>query len=83
MRKPVELRRVGDAWRCCATLSGKIPEDITKAWATRVSREPDYGNVPQTEDEGCLVSKAGLLQIPWPCLAEGGTAVTLDLLGYR
>lgn len=78
-----EAGRIAASWGCVALLCNperKIPEDITKAWATRVSREPDYGNVPQTEDEGCLVSKAGLLQIPWPCLAEGGTAVTLDLL---
>ena len=57
-----------------------IPEDILERWANRVSREPDYGNVPQSEDEGCLVTKDGLLQIPWPCLVEGGAAVQLDLL---
>jgi hypothetical protein len=58
----------------------KIPEEVLKGWAKRVDREPDYGNVPQTEKEGCLVSKDGLLRIPWPRVVEGDAAVQLDLL---
>ena|SRR6185437_1311916 len=43
-------------------------------------REPDYGHVSQTQEEGTLVSKNGLLQISWPRLIEGSTPAQLDLL---
>ena len=58
----------------------KIPEDILNGWAERVGREPDYGHVSQTQQEGVLVSKDGLPQIAWHRLVEGGTPAQLDLL---
>ena len=70
-------------WGCVVLLCNpkrKIPEEIPKGWAERVAREPNYGNVHQTKEEGCIVTKDGLLRIPWPQLVEGGAPVQLDLL---
>src|SRR6267142_2158195 len=75
--------RIAVDWGCVALLRNperKIPEDLLKGWADRVGREPDYGHVSQTQEEGVLVTKNGLLQIAWPHLIEGGTPVQLDLL---
>lgn len=75
--------RIATDWGCVALLCNperKISQDLLKAWADRVGQEPDYGHVSQTQEEGILVSKNGLLQIAWPHLVEGGTPVQLDLL---
>ena len=75
--------RIAVDWGCVALLCNperKIPEDMLKALAERVGREADYGHVSQTQEEGILVSKNGLLQIAWPHLVEGGSPVQLDLL---
>ena len=75
--------RIAADWGCVALRCNperKIPEDLLKGWAERVGREPDYGHVSQTQAEGILVSKDGLLQIAWPRLVEGGAPVELDLL---
>lgn len=74
--------RIAANWGCAAILCNperKIPEDILRGWAERVAREPDYGHVSQTQDEGELVSEDGLLQIGWPQVVSGGP-VQLDLL---
>ena len=71
--------RIAVGWGCVALLLNaerKIPAD----WADRVGREADYGHVSQTQEEGILVSKDGLLQIAWPRLVADGTPVQLDLL---
>jgi hypothetical protein len=78
-----QANRIAAKWGCVALLCNperKIPEDIPQGWANRVAREPEYGVVRQTEEEGCLVSGDGLLRIPWPHLVEGGAVVQLDLL---
>ena len=75
--------RIAADWGCVALLHNperKIPEEILKGWEKRVADEPGYGNVPQTEAEGSLVSREGLLQIAWPRPLEGGIAVQLDIL---
>lgn len=75
--------RIAADWGCVALLCNperKIPEEILKGWEKHVAAEPGYGNVPQTEAEGSLVSRAGLLQIAWPRLLEGGAEVQLDIL---
>ena len=75
--------RIAADWGCVALLCNpdrKVPEDLLRPWAERVEREPNYGRVSQTQKEGILVSKAGLLQIDWPRLVEGGEPVSLDLL---
>jgi hypothetical protein len=75
--------RIAADWGCVAVLCNperKIPDEIWKEWAKRVEDEPGYGNVPQTEAEGSLVSKEGVLQIAWPRLVEGGAGVQLDIL---
>jgi hypothetical protein len=75
--------RIAASWGCVALLCNperRIPDDLLKAWAQRVEREQGYGNVSQAEDEGRLISNAGLLQIDWPRSVEGGAAVDLDLL---
>lgn len=75
--------RIATKWGCVAVLCNpgrRIPEEVLKGWAGRVADEPEYGNVPQVQAEGSLVSKEGLLQIPWPRLVEGGEAVQLDIL---
>jgi len=58
----------------------KIPKDLLKSWAERVEREPNYGRVSQTQEEGRLISKDGLLQINWPRLVGGGAPLQVDLL---
>lgn len=75
--------RIACEWGCVALLPNpdrEVPEDLLKAWADRIAREPDYGNVTQTEEEGTLVGKDGLLRIDWPRLIEDGASVDVDLL---
>jgi hypothetical protein len=70
-------------WGCVAALCNperKLPQEILNGWAKHVADKPGYGKVPQTEAEGRLISKEGLLQIVWPRLVEGGAAVQLDIL---
>lgn len=77
-----EAGRIAASWGCVAVLTNPermMPEEILKGWAERVAREPDYRNVSQTKAEGDLLSRDGLLRIPWPRLAGGGP-VELDLL---
>jgi hypothetical protein len=76
-------KRIAKDWGCVALLCNperKVPEDILKGWAERVGREPDYGYVSQTQEEGVLVCKDGLLRTDWPRLVEGGAPVQLDLI---
>jgi hypothetical protein len=75
--------RIAADWGCVALICNperEIPEKVLKGWEDRVAREPEYGNVPQSEDEGCLVDADGSLHIPWPRLVKGGASVQLDLL---
>ena len=75
--------RLARTWGCAAVLCNperRTPEDLLKAWAARVEQETDYGNISQLRDEGCLITKGGLLRIGWPRLVDGGTAVDMDLL---
>src|SRR5438046_1226310 len=54
--------RIAATWGCVALLRNperEIPTDLLKGWAERVSREPHYGNVHQTNDEGSLISEDG------------------------
>jgi hypothetical protein len=79
-----QAHRIASTWGCVAVLchpERTIPEDVLRGWADRVSREPDYGRVSQTKDEGILVGRNdGLLRIEWPRLAESGAAADFDLL---
>jgi hypothetical protein len=80
-----ELHRIASplGWGCVAALCNpqrKLPQEILNGWAKRVADAPGYGKVPQTEAEGRLISKEGLLQIAWPRLVEGGAEVQLDIL---
>jgi hypothetical protein len=76
--------RIASTWGCVAVLCNperNIPQDLLREWAERVSREPDYGRVSQTQAEGILVNhNDGLLRIDWPRLAEGGAGADFDLL---
>jgi hypothetical protein len=75
--------RTAAGWGCVALLCNperKIPADILNGWATRLEREPGYGNVSQAADEGLLISKDGILQVDWPRRVEDGAAINLDLL---
>jgi hypothetical protein len=45
-----------------------------------VGREPDYGNVSQTPEEGMLIGGDGLLRIDWPRLVDGGAVADVDLI---
>ena len=79
----VDPGRIAADWGCVALLCNpdrKVPEDLLKAWADRVEREPNYGRVSQTQEEGRLIGKDGLLQIAWPRLLESDMPVQLDLL---
>lgn len=75
--------RIAADWGCVTLLCNperEILEDILRGWAERIGREPGYGNVSQTQDEGQLISDTGLLQIPWPRVVEGDAPVQLDIL---
>jgi hypothetical protein len=70
-------------WGCVALLvrpGSEIPQEFLDAWAERVSREQDYGSIPQTSDEGTLVDESGVLHIAWPELKGCQSPVPLDLL---
>lgn len=76
-------RSISAGWGCVALVRNPdrdIPRPILTRWANRVSEERNYGNVPQTPEEGLLVSDDGLLQIPWPRLTESNEPVALDFL---
>lgn len=76
--------RIASTWGCVALLCNperNIPEEFLKGWAQRVSGEPAYGRVSQTQDEGVLVGQNdGSLRIDWPRLVESGVAPDFDLL---
>jgi hypothetical protein len=74
---------IAEDWGCVALLCNperKIPKNLLTRWADRVGREAGYGQVSQTQEEGDLITKHGLLQIAWPRFVEGGEPVQLDLL---
>jgi hypothetical protein len=76
-----EAHQIATDWGCVALLCNpkrQIPPDLLTGWAERV-KEPDYGNVTQTQAEGVLVSDDGLLRIDWPQLVAGGEA-DVDLI---
>lgn len=75
--------RIASSWGCVALLynpDSKVPMELLKAWADRVTREPRYGNVSQTEKEGALLSEGGLLKIAWPRFVEDNRPVDVDLV---
>jgi hypothetical protein len=76
--------RIAADWGCVALLCNpdrKLPEDLLKAWTDRVWREPDYGDVTQTKEEGRLIDENGrLLDWPWPVCVDSGESVQFDLL---
>jgi hypothetical protein len=75
--------RIADYWGCVALLCNpnrKVPEDLLKAWTDRVGREPDYGKVTQTKEEGRLMDENGRLLIAWPACVDTGGPVQFDLL---
>lgn len=79
---PVE-RQISASWGCVALLPNpgrKIPNRLLSGWANRVAQENNYGNVPQTLEEGSLVSDDGLLHIAWPRVIPSNRAAQLDLL---
>ena len=79
-----KAHRIASTWGCVAVLCNperEIPADLLREWANRVSDEPNYGRVSQTNEEGVLVGgNDGLLRIDWPHLAEGDAAADFDLL---
>jgi hypothetical protein len=56
--------RIAASWGCVALLwnpERKVPESLLEAWANRVAREPNYGQVSQTQADGRLIGDDGLL----------------------
>jgi len=75
--------RIASEWGCVALLCNpdrKVPEYLLEAWAKRVGRERNYGNVTQIQEEGRLIDKSGQILIDWPKLVDTGEPVQLDLL---
>lgn len=75
--------RIASQWGCVALICNpdrKVPEYLLKAWAERVGRERNYGEVTQTQEEGRLIDKNGHILIDWPKLVDTGEPVQLDLL---
>lgn len=71
------------AWGCVALLCNPdkpMAEQVLNGWRTRLSKERNYGNLPQPDGEGCLVSTDGILQIGWPKYAGDQSAVAIDFL---
>jgi hypothetical protein len=82
-RNDVVRRRISGSWGCVALLphpDRDIPRDLLRGWANRVAEDRNYGNIPQTLEEGRLVSTDGILQIPWPTFVDSNAPVPLDLL---
>jgi hypothetical protein len=78
-----EPHRIAAKWGCVALLCNPardIPGELLKGWKERVGREPHYGQVSQTREEGTLVGRDGLLAIEWPRLVDGNAPADLDLL---
>jgi len=76
-------RQISAGWGCVTLLCNPdrtIPQMFLTGWANRVGQERKYGNVPQTSEEGLLVSARGLLQIAWPQCVADGVAAPLDFL---
>jgi hypothetical protein len=74
---------IADSWGCVALLCNpdrELPEDLLKAWTDHVGREPNYGKVTQTKEEGRLIDENGRLLIAWPTWADTGEPVQFDLL---
>jgi hypothetical protein len=79
---PTEERQLAHklsaAWGCVALLTNpnaQTSQAWLDCWASRVSAEGEHG-----AGEEHLVDHRGLLQVPWPELAQGGGAAPLDLL---
>jgi hypothetical protein len=75
-------RQISAGWGCVTLLcnpDSNIPQAFLTGWANRVAQELNYSNVPQTPQEGRLVSAGGLLQIAWP-RRVAGAAAPLDFL---
>lgn len=75
--------RIAADWGCVALLCNperNVPGSVLKAWADRVEREPNYGQVCQTQEEGHLIGEDGLIRIDWPRIVQGGEPVDIDLL---
>jgi hypothetical protein len=59
--------RISATWGCVALLCNpkrRIPDDLLKAWATRVAQKPDkedYQRLIKALDEGGLISEGGCL----------------------
>ena len=78
-----KAHRIAASWGCVALLCNpkrQIAADLLKGWAERVVREPQYGKVSQTREEGPLVSVDGLLRLDWPVRVEDTLPVDLDLI---
>jgi len=76
-------QQISAGWGCVTLLCNpdrNIQQTFLTGWADRIAQERNYGNVPQTPEEGRLVSAEGLLQIPWPRRVADGAAVPLDFL---
>lgn len=76
-------RQISAGWGCVALLRNPdrdLPRAFLTGWANCVAQKDNYGNVPQTADEGRLVSADGLLDIVWPRRLSDGSAVPLDFL---
>lgn len=74
--KGVLRRSISSGWGCVALLvhpERGIPGELVEGWGRHVAGH--YGS-----DEGRLVNSRGILQIPWPALADGSGLVPLDLL---
>jgi hypothetical protein len=74
---------VSASWGCITLFPNPgtaVPQCILDGWAERISKAPKYGNVPQEDGEGELVSKAGILQIAWPHLVGEDENRLPDLL---
>jgi hypothetical protein len=75
--------RISAGWGCVALLCNpgrNIPPTLAADWARHVAAIAGYGNIPHLPGEVSVVSEGGLLQIPWPTLAESNESVPLDLL---
>jgi hypothetical protein len=76
-------RHISAGWGCVTLLCNpdrNIPRTFLTGWANRVAQERNYGNVPQTPEEGRLVGADGLLQITWPRRVSDGVAAPSDFL---
>lgn len=75
--------RLSANWGCVALLvnpDSQVPAELLEGWKNRVAKEPQYGRLSHTKQEGLTVTDNGFLNIPWPQLLQEVAPLSMDFL---